>query len=430
MLAAAAFLCLLMMGVLSFCQAHLMRQLVDQEMAKRWSDKKDVAQISAFYGEGVIENSNYFRQITTGIDQALINASISSETDNPDARLWIDAVSRQGQVSLKSKMGQVEIDAVGTKGEFFLFHPLQLVSGSYISERNLMKDGVMIDEETAWQLFGSSDVAGQQVELQGVPHIVVGVYKRPQGRIQEAAGLKEPLCFLGIDSLEQYGSARGGYFYEIVLPNPIKGFALSTMNTVLGAENTQVKLVENTTRYQTLSLLKVLQSFGIRSMTSESIVYPYWENVARGYEDIFALILLIKILLLIYPLFFTVAVLVRLYKKKKWTLKGLVQRLMDMHYEMGTRRVQRKQEKEEGTEPERKKRETEEEIIEEQIEEETEEQDEGEETEEQGEGEETEEQGKGEEIEEQGKGEETEGQGEGEETEEQGKGETEIKEHQ
>ena len=340
-----AILCIFLTGVLGFVQTHMKRSLVDQEMAKRWSAKKDASQISAFYGERAVEDSSYFRGVGVSLDQALVNASITLESENEDARLWMDALSRKGTVNLVSELGKAEINAIGIKGEFFQFHPLRLVSGSYISENSLMKDGIMIDEETAWQLFGSNDVAGMQVELAGVPHIIIGVYERPQGRIEKAAGLEKPMCFLGIESLEKYGKAVGGYCYEIVLPNPIKGFALSTMNTVLAAETTEVKMIENTTRYQLLSLGKVIQSFGTRSMSLESIQYPYWENIARGYEDIFALFLLLKIVLLLYPGLLLVILVIGLYRKKTWTIESLWKKAMDIHYEMGTGKKEKSDEK-------------------------------------------------------------------------------------
>ena len=341
-----AILCVILAGVLEFTKIHMKRDLIDQGMAERWSTNKDAAHISAFYVEGAVENSSYFRGIGVELDQALVTSSITPKTENEEARLWIDAVSRGGKVSLVSDLGKAEINAIGVKGEFFQFHPLLLVNGTYISEANPMKDGIMIDENTAWQLFGSSDVTGMQVTINGVPHIIIGVFKRPEGRIQEAAGLEKSICFLGIDSLEKYGNAKGGYFYEIVLPNPIKGFGLSMMSQLLKAETMEVKIVENSSRYQLLPLLKVIQNFGTRSMSSQSILYPYWENIAKGYEDIFALFLVIKTVLLIYPLCMLVVVSIQLYRRKTWSVAGILHWLGEKHYEMGTKKMIKKQEKE------------------------------------------------------------------------------------
>ena len=339
-----AGLCILLAAGLSLLQGHLSRNLREQQMAERWSSGKDAVQISAFYAEDEVENTDYFRGVAAELDKELEAASLSTEKDN--ARLWIDAVSRNGKVTLMSESGKVELNAMGIQGSFFQFHPLLLVKGSYISEDHLMKDGIMIDEDTAWQLFGSSDVAGMQVMMEGVPHIIIGVFQREEGRLAHAAGLDKPICFLSMESLEVYGQPQGGYFYEIVLPNPIKGFGLSLMNKVLQAESSRVEVVENTTRYGIVPLIKVFREFGIRSMSSQGIIYPYWENIARGYEDIFTLLLLGKVLLMLYPVLLLITICVIMIRKNRGKTEQIFQWIGDKYYELGTKRMEKKQQKE------------------------------------------------------------------------------------
>lgn len=57
-----------------------------------------------------------------------------------------------------------------------------------------------------------------------------------------------------------------------------------------------MEVLENTTRFDFLNLLKQLTQFGTRSMSSKAIIYPYWENMARGYEDIALLLLVFELL--------------------------------------------------------------------------------------------------------------------------------------
>ena len=234
---------------------------------------------------------------------------------------------------------------VGVGGEFFQFHPQKIVSGAMFSENNLMKDGIILDEDTAWQLFGSSDVAGMQVMIGEVPHFVTGVVERAQGRLQKAAGLEKPICFLSLESLEEYGVPKGGFTYEIVLPNPIQNFALSTMQNIVGASSENIVVVENSTRFEFLRLIGVIRDFGIRSMSLNGVVYPYWENVARGLEDTLALCLLLKSILLFFPIIFVIIVLVYLWKNRTWTLGKGISWVQDKVYEVGTRRVQKKKKK-------------------------------------------------------------------------------------
>ena len=80
-------------------------------------------------------------------------------------------------------------------------------------------------------------------------------------------------------------------------------------------------------------------------MSQKGIVYPYWENVARGLEDILALCLLMKSILLFFPILFVIIVLAYLWKNRTWTLgKGIIW-VQDKVYEVGTRRIQKKKKK-------------------------------------------------------------------------------------
>lgn len=335
--------CLLFTGGILIYENQVVKELYDQQMAERWDNGGSSSQISLFFAEHAVEDITYFKGIEQNVDKALLAASIVSEDEN--ARLWIDAVSRNGKVTLSTNRSKIEVNVVGVGGEFFQFHPQKILSGAMFSESNLMKDGIILDEDTAWQLFGSSDVAGMQVMIGEVPHFVTGVVERAQGRLQKAAGLEKPVCFLSLESLEEYGVPKGGFTYEIVLPNPIKNFALSAMQNIVGASSENIVVMENSTRFELLRLIGVIRDFGIRSMSLKGVVYPYWENVARGLEDILALCLLMKSILLFFPILFVIIVLAYLWKNRTWTWGKGISWVQDKVYEAGTRRVQKKKKK-------------------------------------------------------------------------------------
>ena len=334
-------ICLLFMGIIWLCEGQMKKELYDQQMAERWSKEGNAAQISAFFSEDAVENVDYFRGIEQSVDKALQEASIVNENEN--ARLWIDAVSKSGKIVLSSERGLVELNALGVSGEFFQFHPQKIVTGSLFRPDSMMQDGVVIDEETAWQLFGSSNVAGMQVMIGQVPHLVTGVIERAEGRLETAAGLEKSICYLSLESLQNYGRTTGGFTYEIVMPNPVKNFAFNTMQTAVGKENEAVVLIENSTRFDLLPLLQVIQDFGIRSMSFKEVIYPYWENIARGQEDILALLLLLKCLLLTIPCIFAAAIIIYLWKNRTWHLKQGIDWIQDKIYEVGSKRVQKKE---------------------------------------------------------------------------------------
>ena len=338
-----SLLCLLLVGIILIFEHQILKGLYDQQMATRWSKEGKASQISVFFAEDEVTDENYFKGIEQSIEKALKEASIMKEKEN--ARLWIDAFSKSGKVILTSERANVELTALGVGGEFFRFHPQKLISGSLFREDSMMQDGVVIDEETAWQLFGSSNVAGMQIMIGQVPHFITGVIERPKGRLEAAAGLEKPVCYLSWSSLQNYGTVMGGFTYEVVMPNPIKGFAFSTLQTAVGNNREDIVLVENSNRYGVLQLVKVIQNFGIRSMSLQGVVFPYWENIARGQEDILALLLLLKGILLIMPSTFVIVLAINLWKRRTWHLKDGMAWIQDKIYESGSRRVQKKKKK-------------------------------------------------------------------------------------
>lgn len=323
---ALAFLIFL---ILLLVTNHLGNKQLSQQMAERWSEKKDTAQISCFFSPNAGITKEAIEEFEHSMDKALIEASITQESENPGARLWADAYSADGKVTLSSGKTSVEADAIGIGGDFFLFHPEQLVTGAYFSGNDLMQDYCVIDEDAAWQLFGSSDVAGMTVELGGVPHVVTGVVKRQSGRLAEAAGLDSTLVFVSYESLTQYGRSNGINHYEIVMPNPVSNFAFNHVKDNIGVEEKEMEVVENTSRYSLLSRWKLIGAFGTRSMNGKAIIFPYWENIARGYEDIIAALTAAMLVLLLYPVILLLIVFIIWWKHKGWTLKEVWNKAKD-----------------------------------------------------------------------------------------------------
>lgn len=328
---AVVIVCLLLFGLISLIETSIRTKLYDQQAADRWAPEGGAAQVSSFFAEGEIEDQIYFLGVRDRISKSLQEATITPEKET--ARLWMDAISRGGEVTISYGTKQAKVEAIGVSGDFFDFHVMEFKSGSPFSWESLHTDGIVVDEETAWQLFGSNDVEGMQVMIGQVPHFITGVIEKEAGKMAKAAGLEKPICFLSLESLTAYGTPKGGYCYEIVLPDPVKGFGISMVNKAVEAETRKVTVVENTGRYEILPLLTILQGFGTRSMSRQDIVYPYWENVARGYEDILALSLLLKLLLLIFPVAASGRVIVLLWKKKTWTAESLSRLAGDKLYD-------------------------------------------------------------------------------------------------
>lgn len=341
--------------ILTWLGGHIANGLLDQQMAKRWSEENDTAQISCFFSQGVEVTEDTIRGFESELTKALQEESITSDSENPSARLWADAYSSFGKITLQNGKKSVTAKAIGVAGDFFLFHPLNLLNGAFFSGSDVMQDYVVIDEDMAWQLFGSNDVEGMQVTINGVPHIVSGVIERENGHMNNVAGNDVTCVYLSYSSLKEYGENYGINCYEIVMPNPITGYALTMVKEKIGFEEGEAACIENSSRYSALSLGKILLDFTSRSMSEKAIIYPYWENVARGWEDILARLLVLRVILLLIPCVMLIVLAVRLWKRRTWNWHDVLEMLKKgvsvlgkgvVHLGKGAKKYKKKIEKE------------------------------------------------------------------------------------
>ena len=117
-------------------------------------------------------------------------------------------------------------------------------------------------------------------------------------------------------------------------PNPVKGLAARICKDSIGINDEFITVIDNTERFSVFSLFSVLKNFFTRSMWSKAIYYPYWENTARGYEDVLALILLVRMICLTVITVTLVIFVVNSYRHKKWTVRGIVKYLSDKKYDL------------------------------------------------------------------------------------------------
>lgn len=338
----SAGICGVLFLILTGVIALLAGAQAEQRIARRWSSEGGTAQVSCFFSPNAGVTQDSIESFEHSLDNALKEASIEQESPNPGARLWADAYSADGTITLSTDKGTVQADALGIGGDFFLFHQLRLLSGSYFSGNDLMHDYVILDRETAWQLFGSTDVAGMLVTISGRPHMVIGVVERPSGKLYEAAGLDGPRVFVSYETLSAYGNSGGINHFEIVMPNPVKQYALNYVREQLGSQEREVEVLENSTRYSIGKRLRLLLDFGTRSMNGKAIIYPYWENVARGYEDILALLTLFQMVFAIYPSGVLLVWIVIRWKNKTWTARTVFVAVSDKLQRVGEKRREKR----------------------------------------------------------------------------------------
>jgi len=238
----------------------------------------------------------------------------SLDVDN-DGTLFVDAWSTSGKAAVSTHLGKGDARITAVGGAFFQFHPLRLISGSYIAEGDLMQDRVLLDEELAWLLYGGANLSGMEVRINGKPFQVVGVIEREQDFASRRAYTDGMGLYMSYDAYKELEEDAGISCYEVVMPNPVRNFAINFAREKFPIGNGVI--VENTNRFRFGKLLDVMTQFGKRTMQNRGILYPYWENAARCIEDWCTLLMLLSILLAVTPAVSLVRLIQRTLKRGK-----------------------------------------------------------------------------------------------------------------
>ena len=121
-LSLTAVLCLcLFLAVTLWCN-HKIEDLADQQAALRWDREGGAAQVSCFFTRDVEVDDFQIMSFEKQLESALTEAAVVLE--NPNARLFVDAYSAQGKITVTSSQSTLDAAAVGIGGDFFFFHPV------------------------------------------------------------------------------------------------------------------------------------------------------------------------------------------------------------------------------------------------------------------------------------------------------------------
>lgn len=308
---------LLLFVIMTIAASEIKNSLSDQQAVERWTDgSQNYSQISVFTDNLSAISVDGIFTARVDIDKKLVENSLTSEKEN--ARIWVDAFSaEQGKLSVSSDYGNAEAETIITGGDFFLFHPVELVSGYYYSEDNLMQDRVLIDENLAWQLYGASDIQGKPVSIGNKYFYIAGVFKQSDNSDIEKVSDKSPMMFMSYQGYEILGNIPYFSCYEACLPNPVTGLAEKIITEAMSAEQPKSEVVANSERYSLKNRFEIIKNFGMRSVRNNAVVYPYWENAARITEDKSALLLVFQLLGLVIPIGTVCTYVVIGYRKRK-----------------------------------------------------------------------------------------------------------------
>ncbi len=257
-------------------------RLLSQQEAERWrgENEREYRQISCFMPRG---SSVGIREIYDFRYAMLDDLSAAGIEWKEDLYPFIDAWSCEGKMTISGEKGTTDAPVLAVGGQFFEFHPLRLLSGSYIAEGDLSPDRVLLDRELAWELFGGTDLTGMRVQIDGSEFVVGGVVERENDSASRRAYTGEKGFFMSYDAFRALSGTDSVGCYEVVLPETVRGFAAQLVADRF--PNKEGESIVNTGRFSYERLLAIARDLPSRAAHSGTVLYPYWENAARIAEN-------------------------------------------------------------------------------------------------------------------------------------------------
>lgn len=253
------------------------RGLSSQTAAARWQRELPFSQVSVFLSTDAALGLNDVLALRARTDETLASADLAGPA-------WTDAWSAEGACTAAAGENSRPARAICTGGDFFTFHPLAMAAGWYYADEDVSDTLVVLDEPLAWQLFGSADVTGMTVELDGWPCTVAGVAQAPRQADEDAAYGDEGTVYLSYSLACRLWGDTPITCYEALLPEAVGGFALQTVTGAVTAPESERVIVQNTGRFALGRSLAGLGQLPARAQRTGRVFFPFWENAARAAE--------------------------------------------------------------------------------------------------------------------------------------------------
>lgn len=316
---------LVLYGLTTLLSDIFIRKVPTQQSAMLWDADGRSEMISLFVNESDSLDKEAITRLEYTLTEKYKEESIEAPSEN--ARLFVSAYSNVTTVSLSSPRGEsLSCTAYAVGGDFFRFHPMKLVSGSFLVEDDFRKSGIVLDREAAWKLFGAIDVDGMTVTYNGKDYTVVGIVDSDKGYKAKEANAPESCVYLPIEAFDNINAVC----YEVILPNPVSGFALKqakeAFSSVYISEDKSV-IVDNSKRFEWLTSLKRALKWTGRGMSFKEVKYPYWENQAIAVENIVDVLSVLRVLFIVPPFVIIVVSIICFHPLRR--LKLLVLRIVE-----------------------------------------------------------------------------------------------------
>lgn len=280
--------CLIIFAILSIISASIANSFDSQHVVEKWSTESysKFSYISCFFSADKKIDKYKIYSARSQIETQLMTEALIYVTDNTDAVSWTDAYSTEGEMSVDKDGRSADVNVSAVAGNYFLFHQLDMISGGYFYDDDLMKDRVIIDDYLAWQLFGSNDIIGMTMNIEGHPFIIAGIYKRPDSKYINYTYGEKSHIYMYFDTYCNMRTDASITAYEICMPNPIKSFAkdLTVKSLSLSDKDKDYTVIENSKRFSAEVMKNFVKNFNKKFIVDCNVYYPFWENSQRAAE--------------------------------------------------------------------------------------------------------------------------------------------------
>ena len=331
--------------------------------AQKWDRDGESSQISCYFSDDAGFTTDGVYALRAHLNKTLQDAVSRPDGKTPEIP---DAYSTPigSDLITGDNIGQGEAELTAVGGEFFLFRDFRLLSGAYFSDRDLMQDGAVIERSLAWTLYGSANVAGQNIYIGGVQFYIAAVIDDPTDKYQKRTINELPRVYVSYKGAEQLPSVRyssqeqgyGGYTggdapaqlrkvscYECIMYDPVENFAYSTVNKYLkDMYKGKYKAVNNTKRFTSSAMVKAYKKRSDYAVRKDTITYPYWENASRIAEFKISPLYYIRRLCFVIPELTSVWLLWVLFCLAKKGGKVLISTISDKYTKAAYSRRQKK----------------------------------------------------------------------------------------
>ncbi len=288
---------LLLLGIFELIVAGISGTIGFLDAGERWSASGDrFAVITLYTEDGTALSSDQVKSWVRSIDAKLLESSVAPKEN---ARSWTYTYAAEETMPVHGPKDKATAEVIAAGGDFFVFHPQEFVYGAAFLNDESNPDGVVIDEDLAWKIFGATDIVGMEMTVNEVPFIVAGVSRRASDKgIYNYTYGERPRMYM---SYAGYVKLRGDEnritMFETALPNSVRGFARNIFNGAVTANEETMAVAEATDRFSVINRynnMKILKYSWIRE---NKIEYPYWENEAKVADYRCAILMIFEVVL-------------------------------------------------------------------------------------------------------------------------------------